>query len=157
MDTATSWISAAVRRIEPGRLRYTFSRSSGPGGQNVNKVNTKAELRVAVADIEGLTEPALVRLRRLAGQRLTKDDEIIIVSESHRSQIDNRRASLDRLIGLVTEAATIPRRTQETSPDPRDDRAEAAGEAGAERQEEPTTLAAGGLMDHPRISTILCG
>lgn len=96
-------------RIPDGELRYSFSRSSGPGGQSVNKLNTRAELRVALSAIEGMDERALDRLRRLAGQRLTRDDELVIHAQTHRSQLGNRRASLDRLCGLVKEAMKKPK------------------------------------------------
>ncbi len=88
-------------------LRYRFDRSGGPGGQAVNKINTKATLRVAIEDIDGLTEGARRRLRRLAGRRLNNDDELILQAESSRSQLDNRQACLDALCELV-QVAIIP-------------------------------------------------
>ncbi len=94
--------------IEPEELRYTFTRSSGPGGQSVNKVSSAAHLRVAVTAIRGLGPDARDRLRRLAGSRLTKDDEIVMRSQVHRSQHDNRRACLERLQSLVERAAIPP-------------------------------------------------
>lgn len=91
-------------------LHYSFARSGGPGGQNVNKVNTKAELRLYVTALIGLDEAGLDRLRRLAGSRLTKEDEILITADDTRSQVTNRRACLERLRALVAEAAKKPRR-----------------------------------------------
>jgi ribosome-associated protein len=97
-------------------LRFTFSRSRGPGGQAVNKLSTRAELRVAVAAIEGLDETAARRLRRLAGQRLTAADELLIVSDRYRSQLRNRRDCLERLAALVERAARPPRPRKPTRP-----------------------------------------
>ncbi|MHC5112979.1 MAG: alternative ribosome rescue aminoacyl-tRNA hydrolase ArfB [Planctomycetota bacterium] len=87
-------------------LAYSFMRAAGPGGQSVNKVSSAVQLRVAVTAIRGLTEAAARRLRRRAGQRLTRGDEILIHARTHRSQLDNRRACLDRLRELV--AASVP-------------------------------------------------
>lgn len=96
--------------VPKGALQYSFARSSGPGGQNVNKVNTKAELRVFVTALMGLDEAGQDRLRRLAGSRLTKEDEILITADDSRSQVTNRRMCLERLRELVTAAAKKPRR-----------------------------------------------
>lgn len=96
--------------VPKGALQYSFARSSGPGGQNVNKVNTKAELRVFVTALMGLDEAGQERLRKLAGSRLTKEDEILITADDSRSQATNRRTCLERLRVLVTEAAKKPRR-----------------------------------------------
>jgi len=101
---------------EPSALRYSFSRSGGPGGQAVNKLATKAELRIRVGDLRGLDEAAAGRLRRLAGSRLTQADEIIVVAETHRSQLDNRRACLTKLQAMVTEAARTPKPRKKRRP-----------------------------------------
>jgi len=103
------WIAAAG-------VRFAFSRSSGPGGQAVNKLSTRAELRVAVDSIEGLSQQVRTRLRALAGRRLTQGDEIVIVAESERSQLDNRRAAVDRLRALVADALAIPKPRRPTRP-----------------------------------------
>ena len=104
--------------IGPAGLRYSFSRASGPGGQAVNKLSTRGELRVALKDIVGLDEPARARLRRLAGRRLTRDDKLILKVETHRSQLDNRREAIERLRTLVTRAATAPKPRKPTRPSP---------------------------------------
>jgi len=95
--------------VHESDLQYSFSRSSGPGGQNVNKVNTRAELRVRIDRIEGLDEAARARLRDLAGSRLTREDELLIACDESRSQVSNRRGALNRLIDLVSEAAKSPK------------------------------------------------
>ena len=97
-------------------LRMQFSRSSGPGGQNVNKVNTKAELWIAVASLRGLDDAALERLRGLAGARLTAAGDIHLVSDTHRSQSKNRREVLQRLGELLTAARRKPLVRRPTRP-----------------------------------------
>lgn len=102
--------------IAEGHLDYSFTRSSGPGGQNVNKTATKAELRVKIEDIAGLHPGAANRLRAMAGQRLTNEDEVLITSDSHRSQLSNKHECLNRLRHLVNEAIKRPKRRKKTKP-----------------------------------------
>jgi ribosome-associated protein len=97
-------------------LRLQYSRSGGPGGQNVNKVNTRTQLWLPLADITGLTESALARLRTLAGSRLTAAGEIHIVAETERTQEGNRQAVLERLRHLVQQAVHEPRKRRKTKP-----------------------------------------
>ena len=97
-------------------LRFTFVRSSGPGGQSVNKLSTKAQLRIAVTAIKGLDGAARDRLRALAGRRLVGDDELLLTTDAHRSQQANRRTCLDRLASLVGEAAVAPAPRRPTKP-----------------------------------------
>jgi ribosome-associated protein len=89
-------------------LRFTFVRGRGPGGQAVNKLSTSARLLVAVRAIRGLPNDARGRLRRLAGRRLTGDDDLAFQSRAHRSQIGNRRACVERLRELVAKALVKP-------------------------------------------------
>ena len=97
-------------------LRFGFSRSSGPGGQNVNKVNTKTELRVRLTSLHGLSDRALVRLRLSAGKRLTAEGDLLIVSETQRTQEGNRRACLDKLRILIVAAQHEPKIRRKTKP-----------------------------------------
>ncbi len=97
-------------------LRLQYARSGGPGGQNVNKLNTKAEIWVSVGALRGLRESAVTRLRGAAGSRLTKGDEIHIVSESERSQEGNRQEVMDRLRELIVAAKAEPKRRKKTKP-----------------------------------------
>lgn len=101
---------------DPGDVRFSFVRSGGPGGQAVNKLSTKATLRVHVDAIVGLSSAARQRLRRLAGRRLTADDELVLRSSAQRSQLDNKRACLERLGDLVTEAKKVPKKRKKTRP-----------------------------------------
>jgi len=103
-------------RLAPGAVRWSFARSSGPGGQAVNKLNTRAELRVSVNDVLGLDEHAANRLRQFAGKRLTRGDEIVFHAGVHRSQLDNKNECLARLRELVRKAAIVPRIRRKTKP-----------------------------------------
>ena len=91
-------------------VRLQYARSSGPGGQNVNKVNTKAELWVTVAALVGLTDPARARLLSLAGSRLTAAGQIHIAADNRRSQEMNRGEAFDRLRDLIVQAMHEPKR-----------------------------------------------
>ena len=91
-------------------LRLQYARSSGPGGQNVNKVNTKAELWVTVAALVGLTDGARARLASLAGSRLTLAGQIHIAADNRRSQEMNRAEAFDRLRDLIVQAQHEPKR-----------------------------------------------
>ncbi|HMN96266.1 MAG TPA: alternative ribosome rescue aminoacyl-tRNA hydrolase ArfB [Phycisphaerales bacterium] len=102
--------------IARGDLRWAFSRSSGPGGQNVNKVNTRAELRVDPQAIGGLDPGAAGRLRQLARARLVADGSMSFVADETRSQLDNRAACIERLRALVAQAIVVPRRRRKTRP-----------------------------------------
>lgn len=95
--------------IARGDLHFSFSRSGGPGGQAVNKVSTRAQMRVPLAALHGLPDDAAARLKRLAGRRITADGELLITAETFRSQLDNRRACLERLRAMVAAALVRPK------------------------------------------------
>lgn len=97
-------------------LRLQYARSGGPGGQNVNKLNTKAEIWVPLGAIRGLRDGALARLRAAAGSRLTKSDEIHLTAEGERSQEGNRQDVMDRLREMIVHAKVEPRRRKKTRP-----------------------------------------
>jgi ribosome-associated protein len=97
-------------------LRFGFSRSSGPGGQNVNKVNTKTELRVNVGVIHGISERALERLKALAGRRLLDDGDLLLTADTERTQDSNRRACMEKLRELIEEALVEPKRRKKSKP-----------------------------------------
>jgi ribosome-associated protein len=102
--------------IPEGDLELTFIRSSGPGGQNVNKVASAVQLRFDLAGTRVLSEPVKARLRRLAGRRLTDEGSLLIVARSHRSQAENRREALQRLQELIGRALVEPKRRIATRP-----------------------------------------
>ena len=122
MSEADSQPSGDGLELAPGvtapssSVRWNFARSSGPGGQNVNKVNTKAELWIAVQAIVGLSSRAVGRLRGLAGRRLTIADEIHIAADTERTQEANRAAALQRLRELLIEAMHEPKPRRKTRP-----------------------------------------
>lgn len=100
-------------RVAPGAIRLDFVASSGPGGQNVNKRSTKAQLRVALADIP-IADDARARLADLAGSRLTAEGELVISADETRSQKRNRDAALARLREMIVRATHPPRVRRKT-------------------------------------------
>ena len=107
---------SARLRIPEGEYALSFVRSPGPGGQNVNKVATACELRFAVSASSLLDDAGKVRLRALAGRRLTLSDEIVLEAHRHRSREANRRDALGRLVELVERAREAPRIRKPTRP-----------------------------------------
>lgn len=128
-DTPGGVAVAPGVRVPAAALRFSFARSSGPGGQNVNKVSTKAELRVGVDELP-LPARVRARLRRLAGSRFiggqTVTDqtgrehvvggEVVIVADEHRSQSRNKAECLDRLRELLVAAMAEPKIRRPTRP-----------------------------------------
>jgi ribosome-associated protein len=107
----TDEISLDEREIEE-----SFVRSSGPGGQNVNKLSTAVQLRFDVRRSPSLPNDVAIRAMRLAGKRLTKDGVIVIVAQSHRTQERNRADALERLVDLVRQASVAPKKRRPTKP-----------------------------------------
>ncbi|MDP2297699.1 MAG: alternative ribosome rescue aminoacyl-tRNA hydrolase ArfB [Pseudolabrys sp.] len=98
--------------LDDSELIESFVRSSGPGGQNVNKVSSAVQLRFDARKSRALPNDVAVRLMKLAGRRLTKDGVIVILAQSHREQERNRADARERLFDLIREAAVppVPRR-----------------------------------------------
>jgi ribosome-associated protein len=122
IDRENLSIPGASIELAPGisvpepAVRFSFARSGGPGGQNVNKVNTKAELWIALGAISGLSEHAMQRLRTLAGKRITRGNELHLSAQTERTQERNREAVLDRLRALIAEALTARKPRRATKP-----------------------------------------
>lgn len=102
--------------IEENELQFVFSRASGPGGQNVNKVATAVQLRFDAAGSASLPADVKERLRQLAGARMTRDGTVVINARRFRSQERNREDAVGRLVELVRSAAKKPLRRIKSKP-----------------------------------------
>jgi ribosome-associated protein len=103
-------------RVAAGAVRFQFSRSGGPGGQNVNKLNTRAEIWIPLHALIGLNAGAIERLRHLVGRRITAHGEIHLTSETERGQEGNRAAVLERLREMIVRAKVEPKVRRKTKP-----------------------------------------
>jgi ribosome-associated protein len=102
--------------IDEREIEESFVRSSGPGGQNVNKLATAVQLRFDVRHSPSLAGDVRARLERLAGNRLTRDGVLVIIAQRHRTQARNRADALDRLLELIRAAAIRPIKRRPTKP-----------------------------------------
>ena len=103
-------------RVPPAALSVRAARASGPGGQNVNKVATKIDLRVDLSGIEGLTEAARARLQLLAANRLDAEGRLVVMSQVTRNQARNLEDARARVADLIRAALIAPRRRRPTRP-----------------------------------------
>lgn len=108
-------VSPAIR-IRDWEMTESFARASGPGGQNVNKVETAVLLRFEAERSPHLTPEVKARLRRLAGRRWTQDGAVIVQADTHRSQARNREEARTRLAALIRKATERPKRRIATAP-----------------------------------------
>lgn len=103
-------------RIPVSEFNFLTSRSGGPGGQNVNKVNTKVELRFNISNSSSLSEREKERIFIILKNRINSEAELIIVSQSERSQTGNRKKVTERFFKLVSSALTEKIERRKTNP-----------------------------------------
>jgi ribosome-associated protein len=104
------------KSIPESELQFTFARSSGAGGQNVNKTSTKVIIHWSVGASTIFSDEEKQRIREQLANRLNSDDEIVILSEEERSQPQNRALAIERLQLLVNNALRIPKKRKPTKP-----------------------------------------
>lgn len=102
--------------IDEDEIEESFVRSSGPGGQNVNKLSTAVQLRFDVRRSPSLPNDVAIRLMKLAGKRLTKDGVLVIIAQTARTQERNRAEARERLVDLIREASVKPVKRVATRP-----------------------------------------
>lgn len=110
--------------MDPVRLKSSiaeqaqlhFSHSGGPGGQNVNKVNSRVEIRIQLDKLEGLSDAERQRLASVLSNRITSQGELVLFVDEERSQFDNRSRAFQRLEQLILSAAKIPKVRKPTKP-----------------------------------------
>ena len=102
--------------LDENELRFEFVRSGGPGGQNVNKVSTAAQLRFDVKHSPNLGRELKERIIKLAGRKMTREGVLVIHASTFRSQEKNREDALRRLSQLIREALRSPRQRKKTKP-----------------------------------------
>ena len=102
--------------VNKNDIKETFTRSSGPGGQHVNKVSTQVQLRFNVINSIKISDNMLNRLKDISGSKLKRNGDLIITSNRLKSQIRNRKNALDKLIYLLREASKKPKSRKSTYP-----------------------------------------
>jgi ribosome-associated protein len=107
---------AELRASVEAACRLDFARSGGPGGQNVNKVNSKAIARLRLDEVAGLSAAEYAKALTLLAPRLTKEGELVVQASEERDQPRNREAAIERLVAIIAGAAALPKRRVPTKP-----------------------------------------
>ena len=116
MDTSSHLQFGPQLFLDPAELQFTFIRASGPGGQNVNKVSSAAQLRFDARHSPSVPSFMYRRLITLAGKRATTNGEIVITAQRFRTQEANRKDAIERLLDLLREACIMPKKRVATKP-----------------------------------------
>ncbi|MBI85813.1 MAG: aminoacyl-tRNA hydrolase [Planctomycetaceae bacterium] len=116
MATVSHLVVNRQIRVPLEEFEFRYDRSSGPGGQNVNKVNSKVTLRWSVVNSTSLPEEVRARLLQKFGGRITKNGEIVVASQRYRDQPRNQEDCLEKVRKMLEQVATAPKRRKPTKP-----------------------------------------
>jgi ribosome-associated protein len=109
-------LTEAHKKQLENEIVFSATRSSGPGGQNVNKVNTRVELRFSVLNSNVFSEEEKVRISMKLKNRINSEGELILTAQTGRTQFDNRKKALEKFYGLIEKALTIQKKRLKSEP-----------------------------------------